>query len=734
MIGYIGVALALIVSLVASGIYYIAENNNNTSRKNVHKIANLSYIISVGLLGIAAFYLFYIILNDKFEYAYVYGYSSLTLPIAYKISAFWAGQEGSFMLWAIFHAIFGLIIMRNSEVLPKVMTVFSLIQAFLLLFILMKSPFMMLTENNLDGIGLNPLLQDFWMIIHPPIIFLGYAALAVPFSYAVNGILIGNHKSWLTYATPWVLFALSTIGAGMFIGGFWAYKVLGWGGYWAWDPVENSSLVPWLATAALVHMLTLAKVRVGAIRHSYVLTFCSFILVLYGTFLTRSGVLSDFSTHSFADEGVGGLLGVTVLLFTFISFTLYISKYHTIPSGNLYEKASSREFILSFTALTLVFVGLLVFVGMSTPLVTKAFGAPKSLGTDFYNNSTLPVAAAIAGALLISIFISWNGIETLGAKTYGLIVVGMLLGLATASYLKLTQPLIILTVCLSFGVLAANIYAIKKQKMSYAAVCSHIGVAVLLIGIMASGAGNKTTNITFTEGQEQSVFGEKISFIGTEVSTNEIYTNFKVGTNGTIVGALTKLNKLGNPAAREPGIYRNLLADIYIAPAHDESEHTGEELTLTKNQVLTKDNVILKFIKFKMRGMDGSEPVRVEALIEVSEGRQIEEIRPELTNQDGAILGSTVMAFKRYEIHIIGIKPGEGKVIVEFRDILAAANAEQRRLEAEVSYKPLINLVWLGTCLITFGAGWAAISRVTNKRQSLEMGQSPIAGTNNKAQ
>ena len=730
MIGYVSIVLALLASLVSAGLY--AASAQDKHGKTV-PAARMLYWLSAGLIGLASAYLLVILLNNQFEYAYVTGYSARELPLAYKLSAFWAGQEGSFLLWLVFHALFGLALVRKPDVPVRMLATYGLLQVVLTGFVLVKSPFMMLTQVPPDGGGLNPLLQDPWMVIHPPVIFLGYAALAVPFAYAVNGMLTGQHQEWLTAARPWALLALSSLGAGIFIGGFWAYKVLGWGGYWAWDPVENSSLVPWLATAALVHMLSLAKVRASATRHSYLLGLGCFILVLYGTFLTRSGVLSDFSTHSFADEGVGGLLGFIVLLAAFASFALYIVRYHTIPAGELYVKLASREFILALTALILVFLGTLVFAGMSTPLVSKAFGAAKSLDISFYNNAALPLAVALAAALAVGSLLKWGGTDQ-ADKTVtwclGLFLAG---GLGLAFWLKLAQPFIAAAVGLSVMALAGTVYAGVKRILSPAAVCSHLGVLVLIIGIMASGAGSRSTVVQFSQGQEQTVFGEKLVFTGSESdpANQAVYRLFKAGSHGATIGALTKLNKFGEPAAREPGIYRSLLADVYVAPTETEEAH-GEEITLSKGQTLAVGDVSIKFVKFTMQGMDGSGPVQVEALLEVAAKGETQELRPVISNQNGRIVGSTAQAFKRYDLHFVGIKPGEGRVLLEFLDTQADSAVPQ--LTAEVSHKPLINFVWLGSCLITIGAGWAGVNRMTAGNRSLEKGQSSVTGTSYKAQ
>lgn len=711
MIGYAAIALALVVSSVAAGLYGMLINNNG--RQRMVRTARVLYGMSAVLIGIAAVFLEYLILSNKFAYAYVFGYSSLELPIVYKLSAFWAGQEGSFLLWLLFHAIFGMVLLKKPAVPAGVMAVYCVTQAVLLVMLLIKSPFLVLSEPLIDGAGLNLLLQDPWMVLHPPVVFFGYAALSVPFAYAVNGLITGCHQQWMAPAKFWTLLALSSLGAGIFIGGFWAYKVLGWGGYWSWDPVENSSLVPWLAAGATAHLMAIAKVRAGAIRLAYVGVISSFLLVLYGTFLTRSGIVSDFSTHSFTDEGIGGFLGIVVLTALTVSFMLYIIKLPTMPTGELYYKVASREFILALTALLLVFFCVLVFAGMSTPLVTMAFGSPKSVSSAFYNNAALPLAVVMGAALIIAPLVKWRGVTSGQPKNYWWLGLPAAMGLLLGSWITMfEQPLIALAICMAIAAVAAQLYSAWRQGTSKGVACSHLGVAVILIGIMASGAGSKSAIVSFTQGLPQQVFSEQVTYIGadTEASGEVKYNTFQIGSDKNVIHAVTKLNKEGQPAAREPGIYRRLLSDLYIAPLVKTEEAHGPELVLAKGEWVTQGEVQLKFVKFNMAGTDGDGPARVQALIEVKSRSLYQEVRPELISKNGQIIGSTVKALDRYEIHIVGLKPGEGKVFVEFKDVFISKASGQERLEAEISQKPLINLVWFGAFLITIGTGWVGVS------------------------
>lgn len=451
----------------------------------------------------------------------------------------------------------------------------------------------------------------------------------------------------------------------------------------------------------------------GAVKHAYAGAICSFILVLYGTFLTRSGVLSDFSTHSFADEGIGGLLGLTVLAAAFIAFALLIFKWPAMPAGELYAALASREFIVALTALMLAFLGVLVFAGMSTPLITTAFGSPKSVSAAFYNQTALPVALAAGAALAVGPLMKWGGGIYGKGRQYWWLGLFAALGLGIAVWLRLHQPLLIITLCLAVTAAAVNIYAVFAKRLSKAAACSHAGAALMLVGIIASGAAGQSVTVSLTEGQPQEVFGQQLRYAGTatDQTGTSRYTIFQIGEDDRVVQALTKLNKAGLPAAREPGIYRSVVADLYLAPQVKVAENAGRELTLVKGQPLIEEGVSLNFVSFAMAGLDGSAEVRVQAVIEVTAGGQTQQVRPELADKRGQIVGSTVAALDRYELHITGIRPGDGKVTIEFHDTKATAGID--RLEVEISRKPLINLVWLGAVLITAGTGWAGIAKLT---------------------
>ena len=651
----------------------------------------------------------------RYQFAYVYSYSSRDLSLAYKLAAFWAGQEGSFLLWLVFHSTFGLILLRQKDLPQAVMAVYSIVQIVLILFLLVKSPFMMIAEPQADGAGLNPLLQDPWMVIHPPIVFLGYAGLAVPFAYALGGLLSRSHQKWVVPALWWSLLSWGALGAGIFIGGFWAYKVLGWGGYWAWDPVENSSLVPWLAAGALVHLLFLARIRTAGIKYAYITAIFSFILVLYGTFLTRSGVLSDFSTHSFADEGAGGLLAGGVFVTALFSCVILLLRWETLPSGQLYPGIRSREFMLACTSLVFAMLAGLVFIGMSTPVVTMLLGNAQNVSAAFYNLTALPLAAALAVLLTAGPLSKWGANEKLGLRKYWWVILFAHGGIFITIGYGIYHPLIITIVFFSLAGAILNMYGAAKRFLTWPAGLVHTGVALLLIGIMVSSAGNQSQIVSFDQGQAKRIFGYELTYVGIEriKDGNGFYHNFAVGgqSGSNLLQSLTKLNKEGRQSAREPGIYKTLAADLYVAPLMQQEKPGGKKVVFRKGERSIVEGLELTFSRAAMsnQGKGSSEDVHIQTVFDASlEGNTIA-ITPEVAFHNGRIAGQPVTVFERYEVTLTGVNPADGTVSVMVRDLIARTQSDS--LSAEVSYKPLINLVWLGTIIITIGTCWAGYLR-----------------------
>jgi cytochrome c-type biogenesis protein CcmF len=336
-LGQFFIVLAFGSALISAISYYFATVNTNPFDKSWYNLARIGfYLNTVSVIGIGVC-LFYIIYNHLFEYYYAWEHSSRSLPVYYIISSYWEGQEGSFWLWAFWQAALGNVLLWKAKSWEKpVMTVIMLSQTLLASMLIGvelfgyrvgTSPFILLREalnlkestpifntnpeyykNYLtyikDGNGLNPLLQNYWMVIHPPTLFLGFASMVVPFAYAIAGLWQKRYKEWIQPAISYALFAVMVLGTGIIMGSFWAYESLTFGGFWAWDPVENASLIPWLTLVGALHVMIVFKNTGHSYYTATILVLTSFILVLYASFLTRSGILGDSSVHAFTDAGM----------------------------------------------------------------------------------------------------------------------------------------------------------------------------------------------------------------------------------------------------------------------------------------------------------------------------------------------------------------------------------------------------------------------------------------------
>ena len=373
----------------------------------------LSIVLAAVVMGFA-------LVTRDFRIEYVHQYSGLDLPSHYQLAAFWAGQKGSFLIWLLWGSLLGLGVYRTSgKQEPTVMAIYLTTLLGLLFILVRENPFVMLNETPTDGQGLNPLLQDNWMVIHPPIMFIGYAASAIPFSFAMASLWRKDTSgSWARRAFPWALGGFMVLGLAILLGGYWAYTTLGWGGYWGWDPVENASLIPFLFGTVLIHGLYMERSKGRFRRINYVLATLVFMSVLYGTFLTRSGVLADFSVHSFVDLGISGWLIALMAFFLAMSIYLLATRLPKIETRPNDDPFVSRGTVLVLSTITILASALVITAGTSAPLLTAFLENPGQVGPEFYNRVNLPIALLVALLLALVPFLTWKGtpVGQLGKK------------------------------------------------------------------------------------------------------------------------------------------------------------------------------------------------------------------------------------------------------------------------------------------------------------------------------
>jgi len=538
-IGQLFIVLAFVASLLSTIAYFFAVKNKNEQDQSWVRIGRYAFFINVAsIIGIGAI-LFYLILNHKYEYFYVYNHSSKTLPVYYIISAFWEGQEGSFWLWAFWQSVLGSILIWKAKTWENgVMTVVAFSQAFLTSMLLGveifghrigSSPFILMREavdltkfapmvfNNpenlknylnfiTDGKGLNPLLQNYWMVIHPPTLFLGFASMVVPFAYGIAALWERRYKEWVKPVLPWALFAVMILGTGIIMGSFWAYEALNFGGFWAWDPVENASIIPWLTLIGGVHVIIAYKNTGHAYFTAMALILISFLLVLYASFLTRSGILGETSVHSFTDLGMFGHLILYNVVFLLIAVYFVVTRWSQLPITHKDEETYSREFWMFIGALVVTVSCIHIIFATSVPVFNSVFGtsyAPIKDAVKFYNTWQAPFAVLIALISGFSQFLKYK--RTDPRKFYSSLVSSIIFAMViTAGFAWLTGVYtnlmyIILTFSCIFAVLSnarllASAFIGKGNKLIGSAV-AHIGFAILILGALVSAATSNTISI-----------------------------------------------------------------------------------------------------------------------------------------------------------------------------------------------------------------------------------------------
>ncbi|GGG99500.1 cytochrome c biogenesis protein CcsA [Mucilaginibacter phyllosphaerae] len=544
-LGQFFVVLAFGSALFSFICYFFATQETAPKSDNSWlKLGRLGYRLNtVAIIGMGVC-LFNILYNHYFEYHYAWSYTSRELPVYYLISGFWNGQEGGFLLWIFWTAVLGNILIWKAKTWEKpVMTVMALTQVVLGTMLLGlqigsmhigSSPFLLLRNaiegpifqnpNYLDfikdGKGMNPSLQNYWMIIHPPVLFLGTASLVVPFAYAVAGLWQRRYKEWVSAAIPYALFGCMILGTGVVMGSFWAYESLNFGGFWAWDPVENASIFPWLILVAAVHVLIVFK-NTG---HSYFtatfLTLIAFVLVWYSSFLARSGVLGESSVHAFTDLGLFWQLVIGVMIFLAITIYLLVSRWKELPITKKDEETYSREFWMFVGS---VFLGLSCFhliIVTSVPVWNLMFGTKLAPPTDpvkHYNVIQASFAVVIALLSGFTQFLKYKKtdtarffITTLIYLVFAALITGLIV-YATGFY-KLHFVFIIVMLCSIYTIVGnGKILADSlkgKYKLAGSAV-AHIGFGLLLVGALLSAGTQKVISENLTGEQYSTEFAKE---------------------------------------------------------------------------------------------------------------------------------------------------------------------------------------------------------------------------------
>ena len=567
--GDVLIALA-VVSAALAGFGYLPALRGRPALR----AAGALFVVHTLALLAALVLLWVDFVTHRFAIAYVAQFSSRALSPALAFAASWAGQEGSILLWATLGALCGVALRREPGTLARpAMAVVSFTQLALTALLVIKSPFRVELPAPADGQGLNPLLQDPWMVVHPPVLFAGYATLLAPFALAIASLARGAHREWNRVVWPWALLSVALLGAGIALGGIWAYKVLGWGGYWGWDPVENASLVPWLVAVALLHGLLIQRTRGALVRTNLALALGGWITVLAGVWLTRSGALENFSVHSFERSALGPPLLGLLLANLALGAALLLARGRSIAAGDSSWSTLSREAALWAGLVTVLVFALLVAFGTAAPVLTSLAGKPASLEAGFYQRITIPLGLATVLLMAIAPALRWS--KQAGWSWLAALLPGLIAGLVTAVALSAAglvrdpaRLALLAAAAVALAINATMTVRLFRRGLRYGAgYLGHAGIAVMVLGMILSASLGRTERLPLPRGEARVAMGFRLTYLGEQVDPRGRHQlRVRVETPGRDLEVHPELFRMarGEGMMRKPYISRR--PDLYLSP------------------------------------------------------------------------------------------------------------------------------------------------------------------------
>ncbi len=610
-IGYSALLLALLGSVYAAFAFVLSGRNGSA---RLRASARNAVIVVGGLVTIAVGVLLRALLSHDFTLEYVAEYSRRGMSPVYLVSALWAGNAGSLLIWVWVLSILAVVfVLRRHDtgrrLVPVASTVMMATAAFFLILLLgAVNPFRQLSLAPIDGSGLNPLLENPGMLIHPITLLAGYVAFTVPFALAMAALLRRPvDDEWATSARRWTLLAWLLLGVGNIIGAWWAYVELGWGGYWAWDPVENASLMPWLTATALLHSLSMQRRRGIFKMWSLVLVIITFDLTIFGTFLSRTGFVTSAVGHAFTNTGLEPYFITFLLLAIVIPLGLVLQRRRELASASEGESLVSRESAFLLNNLLLVGSTGIVLLGTIFPALAKAFGGQEvAIGPSFFNRVNGPLFLAIVLLAGICATIGWrkaSGRNILRNLLWPLVAAVVVTTVTIV--LGVTQIAAVLAAFISSFVVAGILYEwfrgtrarrraqgenpalafgnlLGNNRPRYGGYVVHIGIALFAVGVVGSSLFGVSKEATLKPGESMSLSGytltyDRLTSQGTDVRMTFTAT-LSVNKDGRPIGQLTP-EKFADIAAAQPvtevAIRSTPLEDLYVILIGWETDQTA---------------------------------------------------------------------------------------------------------------------------------------------------------------
>ncbi|HOZ52132.1 MAG TPA: cytochrome c biogenesis protein CcsA [Chitinophagaceae bacterium] len=793
-IGELFTIISFAASLIAAISYFLsAQSKVDETHSSWKKLARSSFFIhSFSVFGIFVT-LFYLIFNHYFEYNYVWTHSSKALPFKYLLSCFWEGQEGSFLLWSTWNCFLSFfIIYKKGKWEAPVMTMVSLTQVVLSTMLLGlyffgekigSNPFTLLRDQMvgapifqqpnylasiLDGNGLNPLLQNYWMVIHPPILFLGFASTLFPFALVVAIMWKNDYEDFILPLLKWSLFSCMILGTGIMMGGAWAYESLNFGGYWAWDPVENASLVPWITMLAGLHTLMIYKATGYSLKSTILFFIISFALVLYSTFLTRTGILGETSVHAFTGEGSSLFYHLLIFLFLFfiIGLFLFFKNYKKIPDLKKEEEAlSSREFWMFIGSLVLMISVVQITYTTSMPVWNKMFGTKLAITNpiDHYNKIQIWITLLVllgTATIYYFKFKESNMMEIAKRIAIPLVLSLIVGGLITYFQSLKSIPVAALMFATLFSVFANLMFIVRTLKwnaIKWGGSTAHIGFALMVVGIILSSynkevisvnrlgvdfeMGKKTEEENKKESRENlllfknmpvTMAGYTLTYVGDTVEGPNHYFRIKYQTRQDDTGRIKEEfilapNAQINPKMgliSSPDTKHYLTHDIftYITSTVDKSK-MKDTVSYTSQKMKKGDTAFFASGYMIFEGfnteVNSKNYIAQTGDIAVSAKLQVYNLEGLATptspiyiirNQQEEMIEDTLSSYNLYT-RLSKIIPDENAAVIEFKQ----PSAMNDYVIMKAILFPYINVLWLGTVIMILGFLISLYKRIKTK-------------------
>lgn len=765
--------IAALVFFVLAGVVGLA-GNSNARAKLFSGIAFVAGSLSLfGAFGCLAT----LFVKNQFQFQYVFSHSDVHTPTQYRFAAVWSGQQGSFLLWATTSAIFGLLTLWGTgKYRPAFTAVYAAFLASLCGILAYESPFNVMAEVVQNGItyvpptgnGLEPALFNYWIVIHPPTIFLGFGSLAVLFAYAVAAIFQGDLKEWVDRVRPWSLVSLAVLGLGICMGGFWAYETMGWGGFWGWDPVENASFIPWIFVATFIHALIVQKARSRWHGQSLIFGVLPFLTFCYGTFLTRGGFLDKVSNHSFASMDkialkiLAGLLSVSV--FGFIALYLWKGRPLVRANDRIEEgdpqPGIRREGLYSAGMLLMSLFGAVLTLGISWPLIANSLkGQTAKIEEGAYHKTLVWFFIPIMVAMAVTTFASWR---PLGAKelwkrisnvfcvSVGMTGVTLLLlripdwGVGTIAnttvwmpfhFRMATVPWVGFLVLLCTFTFVANAWRAaelaKRSRESVGGFIAHLGFATVLAGLVISRGFEQKATAFLQQGRPEKMVGYTLSVGQIDGPLRDRNTKLDIDVttpSGERFTAKPGLYYRPSPEGAEPRpvewpfIQRYAAHDFYLSLGEPILTVWPKEQSFQKGQTVEtpgddgQSDLSITYLDRTIEGTPGTTSAVFGARLKVVAGGKEILVRPTFSVGNGPSL-TPINDDLLVAMPSMNAADGSVNLQVYFRHPV---------YPVEVFTKPLTGLVWGGTGILTLGGLISAFARRRRKVSTVAVAETPL--------